>query len=189
MWLALLAFGGLLVGHFMAYVVVTPDAGVRAAVLEATGHGGHGLFLPVAGAAFFAAVIGLITHQLRDRRYAGAERPNLIRLVTMLWVLQTVAFVALEVTERALASHSAAELLHEPAFLVGLVVQAIASVVGALLVVLLTATVEALCRYLRSPNEEASPSSIPDPRQAVPMVHSVASLAWNLRGPPVSPTI
>lgn len=185
-WLVVLAFAGLLIGHFMAYAVVVPDEGVRAAVLEATGHRGHDVFAPIGGAAVLAAVIGLIVHQLRGPDGGAPSAYSALRLGCTLWALQTSAFVALEVSERILSSHAAMELLHEPAFLVGLFVQAIVSLAGTFLVLLLTATITALCRYLATPASRSS--ALPSSLQTCVRPRSVARSAWNLRGPPVSPT-
>ena len=185
MWLSLLAFAGLLLGHFVAFIVVAPDEGARYAMLEATGHHGHGLFMPIAGAALLGAIVGLIANLLRGRRFATNERSNLIGIGVTLWALQTTGFVFLEAVERSSALHGISGLLHEPAFLVGLVIQAITALVGALLVVLLTAAVGALCRFLRRPVSEES-AVLLDAPYLVAMVRSVARLAWNLRGPPVS---
>lgn len=184
-WLGLLAFAGLLIGHFAAYAVVVPDQGMRAALLEATGHGAHGLFVPLAGAALLGAAIGLIAHQLRSHVSAPGKQWSPMRVGLTLWLLQTTAFIALEASERVLSSHAVSELLHEPAFLAGLALQAIVALAGAILVVLLRVTVAALCRYLFPRPVAATRTTLRDP-EVFPVPRSLARSAWNLRGPPVS---
>lgn len=184
-WLALLAFAGLLVGHFMAYAAIAPDEGMRAAVLEATGHRGHGLFVPLAGAALLAALIGLVTGHLRCEPTDRAATPSGVRVTIVLWALQTGAFVVLEAVERLSSSHAVGELLHEPAFLVGLVFQAAIALAGAILVVILRATVAALCRYLARPRADV-PAAPLRPSEVLIALRSLARSAWNLRGPPIS---
>lgn len=185
-WLALLAFAGLLLGHFVAYVAVAPDEGVRSAVLEATGHRAHGVFVPVGGAALLAAAIRLIVHQFHHSSGAAGSSRSPIRLGVTLWLLQTVAFVVLEASERLFASHAVTELLHEPAFLVGLVLQAVAALAGTILVLLLKATAAVLRRCLA---RQASSAATPllGAAEVLGTPRSVAQLAWSLRGPPLSP--
>lgn len=184
-WLTLLAFAGLLIGHFLAYALVAPEAGVRAALLEATGHSGHGLFVPVGGAALLAAAIGLIVRQVRGREGAEGSRFPAARLVRTLWLLQTFAFVALEAAERTLSGHLVTELVHEPAFLVGLAVQAVVAVAGAVLVFLLRATVSALRRLLGRPPSRTAGRTLRPPR-VLSTRSSQSRWAWTLRGPPIS---
>lgn len=184
-WLGLLAFAGLLIGHFVAYLVVVPDHGMRAAVLEATGHRAHGLFVPLAGAALLGAAIGLIAHQLRGRASAPGREWSPMRVALTLWLLQTTAFIALEASERALSSHAVSELLHEPAFVLGLALQAIVALAGAIIVLLLRISVAALCRYLFSRPAAATHTTLSGP-EILLVPRSVARSAWNLRGPPIS---
>lgn len=186
LWPAFLAFAGLLIGHFISYLVVAPDARVREAVLEASGHRAHGLFVPLAGAALLAALIGAFVHQLRNHGTTERSGPRLLHLAGILWLLQTGGFVLLETTERVVASHAPLDLLHEPAFLVGLVVQAVIAVAGAVLMVLLSATVAVLRRYLARLTRKSS-CVISPPERVVAAARSVARSAWNLRGPPIPP--
>ena len=185
-WLTLLAFAGLLIGHFLAYALVAPDAGVRAAILQATGHAGHaGLFVPVGGAALLAAAIGLVVRQVRRDDGGEGSRFPAARLVRTLWILQTAAFAALEASERALSGHAVNELLHEPTFLVGLAVQVLIACAGAVLVLLLRATVEALRRYLDRPASRTAGQALRPPR-SLSGRPSQTRWAWSLRGPPIS---
>ena len=181
--MALLAFAGLLIGHFMAYVVVAPDDGIRAAVLEATGHRGHDLFVPIGAAALLAAAIGLIARQLRRSPCSDDTDGSGWSTGWMLWLLQTTAFISLEAVERLASSHAVTELLHEPAFAVGIALQAAVAVVGTLFVLLLRATVAVLCRHLR-PRREPKPASPAWSQSVFVAPLSLARSAWNLRGPP-----
>ena len=89
----------------------------------------------------------------------------------------------LEAWERGHALSGVAELIHEPAFLVGLVAQVLVAAVATAIVLLVRATVDALLRLL-APLVEASATrgfpAIPSHRSK----DSVARAAWNLRGPP-----
>lgn len=182
LWLGLLALGGLLAGHLVSYFVVAPDAHERAELLAGTGHSDHGAFATVALAATFAAVIGLFMQRVRSRcdRGSGTSR---VRVAALLWAVQTSGFVALETWERGHGLASALDLVHEPAFLIGLVAQAVVALVATAVVLLIGATVDALLRLL-APGPGAS-SALTFPSQTVSRARdSVARAAWNLRGPP-----
>lgn len=181
-WLALLAFGGLLAGHFLGYVAAAPDSHARADLLAATGHGSHGLLVSLGTAAALAALIGLVFRQLRGRANSERSLGSLMGQGLILWVLQSVGFTVLEILERGGPSH-AAHLLHEPAFLLGFAAQLVVAALAVALVWLLSLTVDALLRLLTRPASEAAPLptrivSAPEPRVAI------ARRAWNLRGPP-----
>lgn len=181
-WLGLLAFGGLVGGHFLGYLAAAPDAHARVDLLAATGHSSHGVLMSLGAAAMIAAVIGLVFRQVRGRGPSERSCAGVLRAGAILWVLQSVGFTVLETFERGGLAH-AAHLLHEPAFLLGLAAQLVVALLAVALVWLLSLTVEALLRLLTRPAPEAAPIpnrivSAPHPRVAI------ARRAWNLRGPP-----
>lgn len=180
LWLVLLALGGLLAGHVASYFVVAPDGHERAALLATTGHSGHGAFGTLALAATLAAVIGLFMQRLRSRRGRSSSRA---RVATLLWGLQTAGFVALETWERAHGIAGVAELVHEPAFLIGLVAQLVVALVATAVVLLVRATAAALLRLLSPPSPGSESPVFPIVSATRPR-GSVARAAWNLRGPP-----
>lgn len=185
LWLMLLALGGLLAGHLASYFVVAPDAHERAALLAGTGHGQHGAFATLALAATLAGVIGIFMDRLRARRGRGALTLSRTRLASILWAVQTTGFAALETWERGHGFFGVAELLHEPAFLVGLAAQALVALVATALVLLVRATVDALLRLLAAPRDAAG-TPVSFPRTQSRARASVARSAWNLRGPPAA---
>lgn len=180
LWLVVLALGGLLAGHLASYFVVAPDAHERAELLALTGHSEHSAFGTLALAATFASIIGIFMQRIRARR---GPRTSRARVAAFLWALQTAGFVALEAWERGHGLGGVAELLHEPAFLIGLVAQVAVALVATALVLLVRATAAALLRLLVLPASTSEPpafTSAPDAHQR----ESVARSAWNLRGPP-----
>lgn len=184
LWLVLLALGGLLAGHVVSYFVVAPDSHERGRLLELTGHSQHSAFGTVALAATFAALIAIAFQIVRRSRGVG-YRPVVgrVRVGTILWFVQTAGFVALETWERGHGPSGIAELLNEPAFLIGLVAQLLVAIVATVLVLLVHATVGALLRGFVSPAEAPqgplfSSQPLDRPRE------SIARAAWNLRGPP-----
>ncbi len=185
LWLALLAFGGLLGGHALSYFAVAPDGHTRAELLRATGHGSHDFFVTWGLAAAAAGFIGIIGAHLRSGWESGCREHSIPRTGSLLWVMQTAGFVLLEATERGYGLHDLGELLHEPGFLLGLVAQAVVALVAAGLVFLLRASVDAIRRLLAAPEGAATvrPQRLP---AFYAFASSVARAAWNLRGPPVS---
>lgn len=182
LWLVLLALGGLLAGHVASYFVAAPDPHARAELLAVTGHSQHGWFGTLALSATFAALIGLASHGLRVR-YRAAPAISRGRVAGLLWAMQTAGFVALETWERGHGILGAADLLHEPAFLIGLLAQAVVALAATAIVVLVRATVAALLRLFAVPSSE---TGVPAPPSGAPVTvrGSVARAAWNLRGPP-----
>lgn len=179
LWLGLLALGGLLAGHLVSYFVVAPDAHERAELLAHTGHAHGGVLETLALAATFAAVIGLFMQRVRS----SGERSSRAGVAALLWVVQTTGFVVLETWERGHGIAGAAELLHEPAFLIGLVAQLAVALAATAIVLLIRATADALRRLL-APRARSS-AAITFPFETVVRARdSVARAAWNLRGPP-----
>lgn len=183
LWLVLLAFGGLLAGHVASYFVVAPDAHERARLLAVTGHGEHGVLETFALAATFAALIGIFMQRLRARRDRGFPAPSRVRLAALLWSVQTSGFVALETWERGHGPAGVFELLHEPAFLVGLAAQVLVALVATAAVLLVRATADALIRLACGPVETPATPVYFVRTESRPRA-SVTRAAWNLRGPP-----
>ena len=182
-WLALLAFAGLLGGHLLSYAIVAPHGHERADLLQATGHGMPGLFGPLGMSALIAAAVGFTGLQLRTG--GGSGRTPGARVALALWAMQTLGFVALETSERVMASHPIGDLWQEPAFLVGLVAQLLVAVAGSLLLAALRRTAEAIRRFL----SWAPPSGAPLLSLARPISVPRTALrdySWSRRGPPLS---
>ena len=182
-WLAVLAFAGLVAGHWFSYLIVAPSAHARQELLEATGHGSHDLLVTLGLAAGVAALIAMVASHLRNREASRSTRP--VRSALWLWLIQTVGFVALEASERVHGLHELSTLIHEPAFLVGLLAQAVVALVAAFVIWALRATVDAILRLLCLPSSREEP--LPAPLRVRAYIRSsVARAAWNLRGPPVA---
>jgi hypothetical protein len=187
LWLVPLALGGLLAGHAISYLVAAPDPHARAELLAQTGHSQHGWFETLALAAVFASVVGVASHWLRVRCGTASPAVSRVHVAGLLWALQTTGFVALETWERGHGLAGAADLLHEPAFLIGLLAQALVAVVATAIVVLVQATVAALLRLFVDLSGDTDVPAFPLGRP--PRARgSVARRAWNLRGPP-SPAV
>jgi len=123
-----IASAGLLVGHWLTYLITAPDAGHRTAGLARAGHG----YLSVANelAAVFMAV-SLAALVLGRLVAAGSGAAPGRSLAVRLIVLQTGGFAAMELLERLIAGAG----LHDLVALlpVGLAVNVAVAVAGSLL--------------------------------------------------------
>ena len=118
---------------------------------------------------------------------AGASRAGGIRrLSPRLWLLQGLTFAGVEVVERLVAGAPLGVLLGR-VLLVGLLVQALAAAVGAVLLHVLHRAAASLARLVGSPGTASAPRIIPslapclnDPRS--PLLAGAAGP----RGPPLA---
>src|SRR5712692_1004988 len=133
------AVAGLFAGHVLVYRIVAPNVAQRAALLAGTGHA----YLPVALALglILATVAGATAFALGFRRAtglgAGPGRSGSVGLIGALVipaVLQAVAFLALEVLERALAGAPMGGLLG-PLLPDGVALQLVVGAAGGLALV------------------------------------------------------
>jgi hypothetical protein len=146
------AGAGLVLGHSLAYALATPQAHAREQLLHATGHG----YLPFATqVAMLAAALSLAALFLsRLGRHGG--RGSFGVDVARLAGVQSAAFVAMEVGERLASGASLLDLVHGPLLAIGLVVQLVVAVVGALALRLTERAAECAESLGRSPANRAS---------------------------------
>src|SRR5256885_83661 len=105
LWMAGVAFAGVVAGHSIAYVAAIPDASRRGALLAQTGHSYWGTALVAALLAEVLALAAVATCHFRAGLAAPAAEPLPIRLggvqlAIRLSVIQVAAFTGLEVGER-----------------------------------------------------------------------------------------
>ena len=180
-----LAVAGTQLAHAFAYRVATPDADARAHELSATGHA-YLEYLPLAVA--IGAVVVLLGLAAELRRSIGA--PGARRRSPRLWrfaVLAPAIFVGQEHLERlAFAGGSSLQLVTEPIFLLGLVLQAPFALAAYLVA-------RSLLRAVRSVARLLSARMSPLRRECRPRWHHVATstprlpalaLGYGSRAPP-----
>ena len=123
------AAGGVLLGHWAAYALVSPNSGARRVLLARTGHAYLGMAdqaaLAVAIVAFAAIFLGRLTQP-------GGDRLQTPALFTRLASFQVAAFLAMEVAERLSAGSPLAGLFHGPLLGIGFVAQVAFAALGAL---------------------------------------------------------
>jgi hypothetical protein len=123
------AGAGLVLGHWLAYSIVSPHATVRDEMLAASGHGYLPYAIQVATLAGVTAIVALFVAQLARRQ---ATPRSFHSDLAGLAALQSVAFVAMEAGERLLTGASLHDLTHTPLLAIGLTVQIGLAVAGAL---------------------------------------------------------
>ena len=158
LWVAGLAAGGVVVSHWLAYLLAVPDAHSRADILAATG---HRYWIWVVAVAFGAFVAALSCYTMGVLRAGSPGRGSYdaggvtVRLIA----LHVPGLLLLESAERVL-SHGhvhVLSLLSEPAVVMGLVVQMLVALAGGMLVRLWARAV-VLLRSSREPHVRRSGS-------------------------------
>jgi hypothetical protein len=162
-------------GHLLAYTLVYPQPHHRVEHLAATGHGALPLHAICALACAPAMITVVAILRLRRRE---APRPT----ARWLAAIQILGFVLVESVERG---SSAGSLLGDPAFLLGLVLQAAIALLAAGLVRLVTRAVSRLAS--RPQANGKAPRQFPSPARgavrADPLTFLVSSPR---RAPPVA---
>lgn len=174
---------GVIVGHFLVYLLSVADGPSRDALLAETGHGYWNLAIGTAVVLAFWTVGALVLHYVRP----GPAKPAPIRplpLILRLMPLQAALFVAMESIERVAAGASVEGMLEHGVLSIGLLLQAVTALVVALVLCLLARAVRALVAALRSPvpTIEAARNAPPIGRSARPV--AVLAGGIGVRGPP-----
>ncbi len=179
------AAGGVALGHAVAYALVARDAAHRANLLAETGHAlWHGAAWVVAAAAVGAASTHLVRQFRRGRTRRTAERYR--GPAARLALVQSVAFVAMEVVERLDAGVSLATLLERNLLLVGLAAQVVVALVLSRLVTALGRAAEAVGRAF-APRLPTPPGSRPSSLFLADVVRSRLAVALrHSRAPPIT---
>ncbi len=177
------ASGGVLLGHWLAYLIVDPVASTRAAVLGSTGHAYLGSATWLGLGASLAALAAVFLGRMMYRN--DVDLPGRA-LGARLAGFQVGAFLAMEVGERLAAHVPLGQLSHGPLMPVGIATQIAVAALGALVV-------HTLCRAADRAAEVLG-SSIPPPRilsarvavvPAAPLARIAVPVATG-RGPPSS---
>lgn len=128
------AVGGVVLAHWLTYILAIPAAHLRADVLASSGHSYWVLAIKLAVVLALAGFGTLFLRHVgsRSRGMEPEEEPFSL-VAARLSILQVLAFTAMEVTERLMVGAPVAHLFHHRIFLMGLALQVIVSAAGALL--------------------------------------------------------
>jgi hypothetical protein len=174
---------GILLAHWLAYVIAVPNAAVRSHVLAHTGHAYWGVAVKGASAFAVVAVVAMLA-RIVGWSFPGTD-PGLRfgALAVRLAALQVGVFAAMEVAER-LAAHVPVTTDLGATFALGIGLQVLVALAGALLLVWLGRAAVRLVRAFRNATHVSRPPLL----VGAPVVaHPPAVLAFGaagLRGPP-----
>jgi hypothetical protein len=181
------AVAGAAVGHSIAYLIVAPEGRERATLLAGTGHG----YWSTAVAAeivigllvVFSTVAGHFSDGLRRQRRPASEEPW-AWLAARLCLLQASIFSVQEVLERVASGHPVGEVVRDRLLFAGFLMQVVAALVMATLLVWLGRAAEAVGRaFGRGPRMQAVPQPLVPPATAVPPVSQPRGV-HAIRAPP-----
>lgn len=159
------AAAGLLIAHELDYRLIVPDPAHRHDLLLRTGHGylSKALFVAlVVGVMSLLAAFALGVARARTRTSGSHLRAHIV----LLTLVQAGGFVTLEAAERALVGAPPGDKLLAIT-LTGIVVQAIAATIGALLLRLVERAGEIVGRRARVRYAKPARSCAPPPRALV----------------------
>lgn len=179
---------GVLIAHWMAYLLAFPSSAVRAEVLA---HAGHGYWsLAVKGVVVLAAagMAAVLVRAFWERDAADAHISLLERwsgLAARLACLQVSGFLLLEVSERAVAGMGGRSLLGGSVVAVGLALQVLVAGIGALALLCLGRSAARMAAAARTPARIGLARSRIG--EAGPAHHRTLVLAGasGVRGPPL----
>jgi hypothetical protein len=176
------ASAGIVLGHWLTYLVDVPHAPARAAELARTGHA----YLSVAGelatALMAMTLAALFLGRVIRSEGTSSHYPG---IALRLGLLQAGAFVVMELTERAVAGSGFGDLTHGGLVPLGVLIQLGVALVGAALLLLVLRVADRVAAPL--------PPAVPLPRTAsiafalppAPSLHTrLALAAVGVRGPP-----
>lgn len=144
-----IAAGGVLVGHWLTYRLVSPHPHAREALLAQTGHGYLGLANDLGLALATIALASVVFGRLIDHDGGVTIRHWFRRLVG----LSVASFFAMEVLERLTTGAPFTDLLHQGILPVGMAIQVVVAAVGALAVHWLLRAVDRLHEILAAAAE------------------------------------
>ena len=176
---------GLVLSHWLAYLIAVPHAQERERLLEHTGHGYWPRAAAVAAALGLVALVATGSRAVAHARDAHLGQPRLRHLVARLAGMQLPAFVLLEATERFASGTAGLDLFLQAPFLVGLGVQlVVATLLGAFLSRFARAAAR-IARILLRRKLPVGAAVLPRPSQPAVMPTRLLGLAAvGVRAPP-----
>jgi hypothetical protein len=150
--LVAVASGGVVLGHWLSYLLGLPSAHLRAEVLRATGHGYWQSGVQLAVAVVVVALAAIAVRQFRAASTVGIsaeEGPG--RVALRLAGIQVLGFSALEVGERVAAGAPVSGMLQHHLFVLGLLVQVAVAAAIALVLFVFCRAVGAIAAALAAP--------------------------------------
>jgi hypothetical protein len=150
--LVAVASGGVVLGHWLSYLLGLPSAHLRAEVLRATGHGYWQSGVEMAVALVVVALAAIAVRQFRAASAVGlpaVDGPG--RVALRLAGIQVLGFSTLEMGERIAAGAPVSGMLQHHLFVLGLLVQVAVAAAVAVILFLFCRAVGVIARALAAP--------------------------------------
>jgi hypothetical protein len=138
-WIGVAA-AALLLGHWAAYVLTYRQLQLRDVVLAQTGHSYLAWAGKLAFVILFLAVAWLVTEACRSNQPSPEGPARFLPVAARLMGIQVVGFSALEVIERMMVRAPVIEMFAHYTYALGVLMQVITALAGAVIVLLLTRT-------------------------------------------------
>ena len=179
--LGALAFVCVLVSHYLAYRLAAPDPHYRDALLHSTG---HRYFVFVAGGLLGLLSAAAAVWLRADAAGLDTRRAGFRFALPRLLVLQVGGFLSLEAGERLLFGGGVSHLPVEAPVLIGLVLQLLVAVVGALSLVLVVRAVERFLKRRQTPEVASRAPELPPALHVLPLRSAILTGGGAPRAPP-----
>jgi hypothetical protein len=177
-----IAAAGVLAGHWVTYLLLSPDPGARDALLHRTG---HEYFSFASELASVAALVGLAALVLGRLTRRGGRLPGAGELIARLAGYQVLAFVSVEVLERVISAGGLGDLTH--VLPIGVAIQLALSLAAGLVLRLVLRGAELAAAVLGHSTIPARLRSMGSPARTTRVVRLPSALAVGaIRGPPSS---
>jgi hypothetical protein len=177
------AVGGVLLGHWVTYLAVSPLAHAREALLHRTGHA----YLGFANDAGLVLALSALAWMFLGRLTGRTEAPGFRRLALRLVAFQVTAFAAMEVLERLTSGAPFGELVWDGILLVGVAIQVGSALLVALVVRIVLRGADRVAAVFGQPRPVHVRSFLAIPLPSTPFVFPRRSLAAaGVRGPPAA---
>jgi hypothetical protein len=172
--------------HWLSYRWVFPEAGHRHTALETSGHGNWSFVVAFALAIMVAGLARFICHDLLGSDIEEGHRSRTYRSVAgRLVLLQGLGYITLEGAERVFSGGHLTSLLHEPAVVVGVLVQVFIAVAIAALLLALTRVVYLIRRTRYSPRAVRTTTVRAATSYRFAFTPQIGTGNRTLRGPPL----
>lgn len=176
------AVGGVLLGHWLTYLVESP--GATDALLR---HTGHAYLAPANEAGVMVALVALAVVFLGGLTGDAHAPPPFGRLAARLIAFQLFAFVGMEVLERVTSGAPLSGLMHHGLLAVGVAIQILVALLVALLIRSLVRAADRTAALLGKPHSAPlRPTIRANPRTDSLWLPRPALVSVGVRGPPSS---
>ena len=143
------AAAGVLLGHWLTYLILDPNAHARTEALASSGHGYWSVAVRIGIALSLAALWLVAVRTARGRRAGRSRTESFAWTYVRLAGAQAVAFAVMELVERVAAHQSLATLVQGGLLPLGMAVQVLIAAAGTLVLVWFARAAERVATAIR----------------------------------------